>query len=495
MLLNSIALMKSYQGFSFSGEQNLAVTQLLRWQKALEHAVLEGYAGTGKTTVLTALILELALSKRQIVQVATPTHKAAKVLNGKLGEWGARLGLELPSAVTIHSLLAIKPKKTKPNEPEAFVISGAPKLYRNSFLIVDECSMINKELFMYIMECATSFKATVLFSGDPKQLRPVNEGKISPTFSIPNKYTLTEVQRYGGVILDLATKLRLAHKHALPVVETKSDGTSKVITYRSLPNLIESWLNEVENSHLDDPCDNDYQDPLIDDCVLVTWTNAQRRAANIMARKRLYGDDVPDFMPGDKLVMIKAFTVGDTIIFANNEDIEITKAELITRQPVAQLPFIYKCWKLQVKDACDIYVLIDSEIKEFKRNCDSVGKTIKSDVEQATAHYAAIENLLKDKRLSKAEIRYHSSILSAMEKLREAKERWKTEYFALKDSFAHVDFGYAITTHKSQGSTYRKVFVHPDMLHSKDERLTLMYVAVTRASKEIHHLALPCEIT
>lgn len=466
--------MRGFTGFDLTTAQREALETLLQWRQAGTHGVLEGFAGTGKTTVLMALVLELACrGETDTLHVTAPTHKAAQVLNQKIIGVCEAAGVEVPTeAGTIHSRLSLKPKRTKPGEPEAFVTSRKPKLTRGGYLVLDECSMVGRFLFDYVMECAAAYGVTVLFSGDPKQLRPVNEPGMSRSFALGEKVVLNEVLRHDGAVLRLATAIRSMHKFALPVIKTDVGATSRVNAYLSRESLTETWLSQVAADH---------EAGRTGSTVQLCWTNRERRTANRRARGRVFGPDVPEFMAGDELVMLSPFTAGDQVLLANNADIRITAAELVEWQPVAALELTYSCWKLYVEDFGYIHVLTEAESGQHKRDVQRIGKEISAVVDKAKAEHDRVSELAS---------RDEKTWYAAMDTLRSAKERWSTEYYALKEAFAWVDHRYALTVHKSQGSTYDKVFVNPDMLEAKDERPALMYVAVTRAAQEVHHLAL-----
>ena len=70
------------------------------------------------------------------------------------------------------------------------------------------------------------------------------------------------------------------------------------------------------------------------------------------------------------------------------------------------------------------------------------------------------------------------------------RKKWR-HYYAVKDTYANVKYIFASTVHKSQGSTYEKVYIDGNSILSLINRgdidiaYRLLYVAVTRASKDI----------
>jgi superfamily I DNA/RNA helicase len=70
------------------------------------------------------------------------------------------------------------------------------------------------------------------------------------------------------------------------------------------------------------------------------------------------------------------------------------------------------------------------------------------------------------------------------------REFWKFYYEEIIDKFADITYGYSMTVHKSQGSTYERVFVDMEDIIKRNpkerESFQCLYTAITRASKEIH---------
>lgn len=417
--------------------------------------VLEGPAGTGKTTALVALAVGCALLNLNIVICAT-THKAASVLDSKLDEW--RNTVSVPNARTIHSLLNLKPHH-KFGEPETFKQSKVPYLSDLDLIVVDECSMVGLSLLTYILNDSASAGVPVLFAGDPYQLPPVGERKQSEAFNKGEKILLTKVLRHDGAILNLATKLRSLP--FVPRINAAEGGGSSVLTYPDSEAFEEGWLNRLQLT-----------DGSID-TIMLCYTNANRRRLNDKARKILYGPDVPRFQSGDVLVAISAVEQGGMILLNNNQEIQIDKVHLIPDyKPVADLDYCFACWNILT--ACDrmIFVLDDAEIDRFQTVVKDLGKSIKQQITATTNALARPQSV--------------TSGLAERRALQAARSRWTREYYPLRTSFAELDFRYAMTIHKSQGSTYNNVFITKDYMHSK-EATQLLYVAVTRAAKEVHH--------
>lgn len=148
---------------------------------------LSGAAGTGKTTVVQEMIRRL---KRFSIMVSAPTHKAKEVISDITKKPG----------VTIHSLLGLRPnidlETFDPNNP-TYQQMAEEYINNADIHIIDECSMINKDLFKMLVKKANQYKKRIIFVGDEKQLPPVNE-KLSRTFVVKHKYELTEIVRQRG---------------------------------------------------------------------------------------------------------------------------------------------------------------------------------------------------------------------------------------------------------------------------------------------------------
>lgn len=171
-------------------DQDRAVNILTEWysnkDKENEIAILEGYAGTGKTFITTYIIDELKINK---VLVSAPTNKAVSVIKAATGLAGK----------TIHQILGLNLDMDlsdfDPNNPKFSPKRPVDADYK--LIVIDEASMINKELYKQLKELAEKRNLKILFLGDRFQLPPVKE-KVSSVFTDPKtKAILNEVVRQG----------------------------------------------------------------------------------------------------------------------------------------------------------------------------------------------------------------------------------------------------------------------------------------------------------
>ena len=417
--------------------------------KPLE-ASLKGPAGTGKTMLLVGLIIALDAMKYKVV-VTSFTHKACSVIATHMQTLEQHLRHNIVP-LTLHSLLNLKPARAEYGKPETFTQTRAPELDAVDFVIVDECSMVGADLTTHIQAGIVEQGIPILYAGDPAQLMPVNEKSLSTTFKTPTKYKLTEILRHDGAILNLATKIRTLPY--LPQVAAASGGGTDVIVYKNDDALVAAWLNSLLDS-----------DKGNDSTVMLTYMNKHRREFNRQARVALKGADPPRFIEGDVLLALSPIIQEEKLIYSNNEDVHIIAPPVLIEDytPVDTLDFTCAAWQIRSDKGALLYVLADQEaIDKYAKYLKALGMEI-----------------AKEGKAAKSGTHHDS---------RAVKRRWASQYFPLKASFADLDFRYSLTVHKSQGSTFKYVYVNSDYRKARDQQKQLMYVAVTRASREVHHL-------
>ena len=184
----------------YPGQQQ-AIDKLSDWYFSNElECTVEGPAGCGKSYII-RYFLDNIVDKSYTV--TAPTHKALRVLESMVGRKG----------MTLHSLHGLKPNIDLQNfdiENPQFDPLNPSKIQNYNLVVIDECSMINKDLFQLNRNRATTYNVKILYVGDSLQLPPVNE-EISLTFAtVKNKVVLTDIvrQEEGNPLLELFSLLR-----------------------------------------------------------------------------------------------------------------------------------------------------------------------------------------------------------------------------------------------------------------------------------------------
>ncbi len=158
-------------GFTFADQQRAAV------RTALERkvSILTGGPGTGKTTIIRALV-EILKAKRARVTLAAPTGRAAQRLSETTGGF----------ASTIHRLLRFDPAKGSftANESHPLAID---------FLVVDEASMLDTRLAAALLQAIPS-RAHLVLVGDIDQLPSVGAGNVLKDLIASNRAPVTRLQ-------------------------------------------------------------------------------------------------------------------------------------------------------------------------------------------------------------------------------------------------------------------------------------------------------------
>lgn len=437
---------------------------------------LTGYAGTGKTTIIS--IFDKYLSKKYSVPVySAPTHRANAV---------TKMNNPLAQVLTLHSAFGLSPmvdfdngkydlKKLKTQQLRK------PKLEPNSILIIDEASMVNKGLYDFIQDFKNNYGVKVIYVGDPAQLSPVSDNGISPVFQ--NRTTqveLTKVERTGdNPILEEATALRSGKDLSFTTKLVNNEGVEYTNDKDRASEIIKNIVSSTE-----------YQNnPLY--FRILSATNQIIPEVNNQVRKQLYGEDAKQIEVGELLMGYENINIdsadGSVEIIRNSIDYVVTStsdkiSNTIQLRSGNKQVFGYN---VQLKNAMtdeiipeNIFILdsntdnqtlqeISDTIEELNRDIDNMFKT---------KQYGKISN--KQKQL--ASLKYNTILLKDF-KVNNATRIRKA-----------LDYGYTHTIHKSQGGTYNKVMIYADTISEArfDEatQQQLKYVAVSRAKQNVYIL-------
>ena len=378
-------------------QQKIVIAGIIEWfKKAIKQKVsLVGFAGTGKTFLIGFIIQKLKLKKNEVAFCAY-TGKAALVLKNRVGYYDTG---------TIHRL--IYEVKMINNVP---VFELKKVLYGIKLIIVDESSMISKEIYEDLM----SFGIPVVFVGDEGQLPSIGE-----KFNVLENpdFRLTEIHRQAAdnPVIHLSMLARTGQR-----IETGKYGDTVYVFEKGM-------LKQESIERLYTRSDQ-----------VICGLNNTRHTINKRMREMLgYESDLP--IIGDKLICLKNSwgDIAQDIPLINGMTgyvkATMTKAEMEEKKkkkvkeipnPTGRVKYSPKA-KKEKKETFRSYFGLDFE-------ADFSDEALYSDLSVLTSDF--IKN--EEPKLQNWEYRLYNSF----------------------------DYGYAITCHKSQGSQFENVYLKNEIL-------------------------------
>lgn len=193
--------------FKPNTQQIDALNEMDRFMKSNETSMtLSGYAGTGKTSLMEMIAKKGQKQNRPVMFCAT-TNKAAAVLNDRVSKAGFK-------ASTLNKVFGINVEVDSSKAYNARNLVNVLKdvdIMPGTTIIIDEASMINEENYKILNDIAKEHRLKIIYVGDEAQLAPVNEDKISKVFrnGEGKVIRLTQVERTDdNAILKEATAIR-----------------------------------------------------------------------------------------------------------------------------------------------------------------------------------------------------------------------------------------------------------------------------------------------
>lgn len=434
---------------TLTGDQQHALAAAASWYKRHKapNFLLDGAAGTGKTYCLQALLSELDTN---FVLFAAPTNKAVKVLSQTL----AQSGIHSP-CMTIYSALGLKMMPSGDVKELTTGDNGKGKVNWDKYqlVVLDEASMVGQILLPHITRVQHQYGVRFMYVGDFAQLPPVGEARsavMEGEWEAGTRASLLEVVRAKNQILTLATAVRAQVEAFIPRVKlvNNNDGLEGVWQYASPTLADKAILAALDNGLFSLPAG----------AKCIAWRNVIVNKLNQMIREHLYPDTQQFFVEGDRVIVTEPFqplvpdTCGEheeSCFITTDSEGRVESAELC---PHPWYPD-FLCWQLHV---------------------------IGDDSQQFTAFV-----LHEDARMQR-KWKAHKDALAAAARLENRK--WKA-FWEFVEAFHGIRHGYAITAHRSQGSTYQQAFVnHSDILlnQNRTEAFRCLYVACSRPREQLH---------
>tara|TARA_R110000772_G_C13310328_1_gene440521 strand:- start:48629 stop:49996 length:1368 start_codon:yes stop_codon:yes gene_type:complete len=424
-----------------------------------ELATLEGWAGTGKTYMTKEFITSLNLSR---VLVSAPTNRAKGVIEKSSGFAGK----------TVHSVLGLQLdldlSDFNPMNP-VFNPKRPPDV-NYQLIVIDEASMINKNLYQRLKELAAEKKVKMLFMGDRFQLPPVKE-RISKVFTdCEYKAVLTEIVRQGKgnpntKLIELCIKdiqERTDNVDGFIMRESQNITPMGLADSKGFIYTPTSSFNSVDFLKADR--DNLYNNS----SKYLAYTNDNISKAINGIRKNVF--HIEDFITiGESLVgyrgiSIKRGKVLDTVI-VNSEDYVVK--DII---------------KSVLQEGMDGYQILIENF--YTKHTKYVNVIDTSNEHTAQTYLEIVRNLyVTAKKFGRQYwVKYYNFVNNNLAMI-DVKMfiAGKDERIKQKD----ILYNYGITIHKSQGGTFTNSFVNLSNInrcYDNEDRRRLKYVALSRCT-------------
>lgn len=435
--------------------------------------LLKGYAGTGKTTIVGALVKSLRKCGIHTVLMA-PTGRASHVMAAYSGS----------HAVTIHKRIYRQKSITNPS---CFVLAGNES--ENTLFIVDESSMIyaskstdtefgSGSLLDDLMEYVFNGKGCrLMLIGDNAQLPPVGEQE-SPAldakrlskdmFKQVDEYTLTQVMRQmeSSGILRNATELRefiAEYEHGnklLPTFRYKLKGVSDIAV--------------INSSVLIEKIADSYSRNGIEDTMIICRSNKRANIYNEGIRNTILGRE-EELSCGDWLMIVKnnyywiekLGTDAPCNFIANGDIVRVRRM----RGEFEMYGFRFAKVTIELPDYDD-----------FEMDVNILLETLHSPSPSLTAdrNQELFQNVMED----------YADLKSKAKRYQRLREN---PYF---NAF-QVKYGYAITCHKAQGGQWKTIFIDQGYLAPGTapdvDYYRWLYTALTRATGQVYLVNCPAD--
>lgn len=465
--------------YSFTKDQEAAISGIIDFIAEPFNPVkyiigLVGPGGTGKTFVTKYIISHCKYSD-SVIKCTSSTHKACRVFSQAIG------GKNVDTIQSTFGLrLDLRLEDFNPKAPQ-FNPMATPKLDDVRLLIVDEASMLPASLVTYICNLCKKMGIKVLFIGDSSQLAPVNEHKSIAFSRCFKVFVLEEIVRQGSnnPITDILKLLRYDIEHkTFRFIEYLSKNIG-AINYNDVDKGF-SICNPISFKELIDKSFNDeaYTEN-IDMYRIVAYTNNCVSNWNTYIRNTIIKDCDKAIITKNDLIMSYETIVDEfnSIIINNSEEYIINDIVNFVDDTYGFKGFLVKFQRVHGGNITKPLFIIDHK-----------------DNYSILMYHKVLTQLINDAKKANGATRV---------------SKWKA-YYAFKKKYLlainitdrngkkiydrDIDYGFAITSHRAQGSTYETVFVDVnDMIYDRnnrvytdiDDMLRRLYVACSRASKEL----------
>lgn len=459
-------------GITYNKEQQSAIINAVSFLKTntdpTQYYVIEGKAGTGKTTIAKEILKEF---EDEQIYVAAVSHKAKGVIKSSFVD-----DTRGKKFFSIAGLLGMKGINDNDTQTTKFQVGLKVPLLDNppALLVIDEASMITEDVLKKIIDINSSLSRPfqMLFLGDIGQIQPIRDeqsefyrthkdllNKKSDIFNSKHKSKLITRVRQGEAnpILPYADYFWENSQKENPELNP----TQHIVRNNQITDkgslLFSNSESEVLNSVIK-AVKNAVEKGLTNHVKIVTYHVNEKTELNQKIHEALFGKD-SDYSKGDMLILNSPYDLPDVnATMENSSEIQI------------------KSIQDEDTDEFGVHTLyLETNGTAYTRT----GNEQKDCVIQVVSR--------NDIGLYNQKLQELASYAKRQTNRALKKQAW-SDFWEYKGRYADVDFGYAITAHKSQGSTYDIVVVdEKDIMGttatSNQEKSELIYTALTRPRK------------
>ncbi len=423
--------------------------------------LLTGYAGTGKTSIISSVVGTLDQLRIKSVLLA-PTGRAAKVLSSFAGK----------QSFTIHK--KIYRQKSSKDGMGSFVLDR--NIHRNTFFIVDEASMISNfsndtslfgsgklldDLVEYVYS-GTDCKLVIV--GDTAQLPPVGF-TVSPAL---DEKALAEYG-FGVVSYEIKQVVRQSESSGVLMNATRvrHQIAENQLVRPSLDTVNFNDLIRVSGEDLIDEISVSYGTCGLDGTIILVNSNKQANRYNQGIRNKIFFRE-EEISPGDMVMVVK------NNYFITSEE---NGAGFIANGDIAEVKKIRKYEEIYGFRFADMTLrFIDYDIETDSKVMMDV-LHLDTPALQPEKNRELFHNVLADYLYLKTRRKQYEAVRN-------------NPYF----NALQIKFAYAVTCHKAQGGQWERVFIDQGMFNRQEitiDYLRWFYTALTRSTERVYLVNFP----
>ena len=417
-------------------------------------------------------------------------------------------------------------------------------------VVIDEASMISKGLFDELSKLLSRIKGKIIFIGDSFQLPPINEIKSKVFTNTCLSFTLKKIERSKNNIVTYSNALRdnIEFNKKIKYKTFLSNGVSMTRgkEFEWINNYVDTYKNDKNSiilAYTNSRCDflnnkvrqkifpNSNNKKYIVNDLIVFNNFYQNNKKYYSSQHSVITDIKEDIYYVDKFPLESLFNLKMDLKKTRNVMLKPKKKENCDEELLCPIcfendrefsetscghSFCVDCINIWVKKHnccpyCRMTIVNDNVSINKEDELSSLINNLKNKINNLSykvylvtlidsqepgdivrvIHETDKKKFDTDLKLISDQLLHIKSLLKRKKKDRLIntiiKRLWEFYYYQIIDMFADISYGYCITVHKSQGSTYNNVFVDVSNIvqYNDNQTKNCLYTAITRASNNL----------